>query len=134
MATLVVLSGCNRNKPVTVTTEKVLRRNLIETITGSGKLQPVVQVKISSEVAGEIIELPVKEGQRVKKGDLLVKVRPDVYVATLRSQKASLGSSQADLLTAEANARKAEAELKRSYELFSKKLVSDSLFEDVQSL
>ena len=133
MATLVVLSGCNRNKPVTVTTEKVLRRNLIETITGSGKLQPVVQVKISSEVAGEIIELPVKEGQRVKKGDLLVKVRPDVYVATLRSQKASLGSSQADLLTAEANARKAEAELKRSYELFSKKLVSDSLFEDVRT-
>lgn len=130
---LVVLSGCNRNKPLTVTTEKALRRNLIETITGSGKLQPVVQVKISSEVAGEIIELPVKEGQKVKKGDLLVKVRPDVYVATLRSQKASLGSSQADLLTAEANARKAEAELKRSYELYSKKLVSDSLFEDVRT-
>ena len=55
-------AGCNRQKPVTVTTEKAQRRNLTEVMTGSGKLQPVMQVKISSEVAGEIIDLPVKEG------------------------------------------------------------------------
>jgi len=133
IAVLLAAPGCNRNPPVTVVTEKAQRRSLTEVVTGSGKLQPVVQVKISSEVAGEIIELPVKEGQRVKKGDLLVKVRPDLYVASLRSQEANLGSSQADLLTAEANARKAEAELKRSYELFTKKLISDSVYEDVKT-
>ena len=102
-------------------------------MTGSGKLQPVVQVKISSEVAGEIIDLPVKEGQQVHKGDLLVRVKPDLYAAALRSQEASLKSSQADLLTAEANARKAEAELKRNEDLFSRQLISGSLFDEIRT-
>ncbi len=126
-------AGCNRQKPMTVTTEKVQRRNLTEVVTGSGKLQPVVQVKISSEVAGEIIDLPVKEGQQVHKGDLLVRVKPDLYAAALRSQEASLKSSQADLLTAEANARKAEAELKRNEDLFSRQLISGSLFDEIRT-
>ena len=126
-------AGCNRQKPMTVTTEKVQRRNLTEVMTGSGKLQPVMQVKISSEVAGEIIDLPVKEGQQVHKGDLLVRVRPDLYAAALRSQEASLKSSQADLLTAEANARKAEAELKRNEDLFSRQLISGSLFDEIRT-
>jgi len=126
-------AGCNRQKPVTVTTEKAQRRNLTEVMTGSGKLQPVMQVKISSEVAGEIIDLPVKEGQQVHKGDLLVRVRPDLYAAALRSQEASLKSSQADLLTAEANARKAEAELKRNEDLFSRQLISGSLIDEIRT-
>lgn len=126
-------AGCNRQKPMTVTTEKAQRRNLTEVMTGSGKLQPVMQVKISSEVAGEIIDLPVKEGQQVHKGDLLVRVRPDLYAAALRSQEASLKSSQADLLTAEANARKAEAELKRNEDLFSRQLISGSLFDEIRT-
>ena len=126
-------AGCNRQKPMTVTTEKAQRRNLTEVITGSGKLQPVMQVKISSEVAGEIIDLPVKEGQQVHKGDLLVRVRPDLYAAALRSQEASLKSSQADLLTAEANARKAEAELKRNEDLFSRQLISGSLIDEIRT-
>jgi HlyD family secretion protein len=126
-------AGCNRQKPVTVTTEKAQRRNLTEVVTGSGKLQPVMQVKISSEVAGEIIDLPVKEGQQVRKGDLLVRVRPDLYAAALRSQEASLKSAQADMMTAEANARKAEAELKRNEDLFSRQLISGSLFDEVRT-
>ena len=125
--------GCNRQKPVKVVTEKAQRRNLTEAVTGSGKLQPVVQVKISSEVAGEIIDLPVKEGQKVRKGDLLVRVKPDLYAAALRSQEAGLKSAQADLLTAEANARKAEAELKRNEDLFSRQLISGSLFDEVRT-
>ena len=86
MAAALMGTGCNRQKPTTVITEKAQRRNLTEVVTGSGKLQPVVQVKISSEVAGEIIDLPVKEGQKVRKGDLLVRVKPDLYAAALRSQ------------------------------------------------
>jgi len=132
-AATLLTTGCNRQKPVIVVTEKAQRRNLTEAVTGSGKLQPVVQVKISSEVAGEIIELPVKEGQKVRKGDLLVRVKPDLYAAALRSQEAGLKSAQADLLTAEANARKAEAELKRNEDLFSRQLISGSLFDEVRT-
>ncbi len=132
-AATLLITGCNRQKPVVVVTEKAQRRNLTEVVTGSGKLQPVVQVKISSEVAGEIIDLPVKEGQKVRKGDLLVRVKPDLYAAALRSQEAGLKSAQADLLTAEANARKAEAELKRNEDLFSRQLISGSLFDEVRT-
>jgi HlyD family secretion protein len=133
MAAALLGTGCNRQKPITVVTENAQRRNLTELVTGSGKLQPVVQVKISSEVAGEIIDLPVKEGQKVRKGDLLVRVKPDLYAAALSSQEASLKSAQADLLTAEANARKAEAELKRNEDLFSRQLISGSLFDEVRT-
>src|SRR5436853_2440249 len=70
---------------ITITKEKVARRNLMELVVANGKIQPVVQVKLSPEVSGEIIELPVKEGQEVTKGDLLVKIKPDPYVANLNS-------------------------------------------------
>src|SRR5215208_4673682 len=59
-----------RELPIEIQTEKVARRNLTELVVANGKIQPVIQVKISPEVSGEIIELAVKEGQRVKKGDL----------------------------------------------------------------
>ena len=67
--------------PVSVETEKVVRRNLIEKVVSNGKIEPVTQVKISPEVSGEIIQLAVKEGQHVNKGDLLVKIKPDNYLA-----------------------------------------------------
>ena len=70
-----------REVVITVQTEKVTRRNLTEIVTANGKIQPVLQVKISPEVSGEIIELPVKEGQKVTKGDLLVKIKPEFYIA-----------------------------------------------------
>src|SRR2546428_11640941 len=70
-----------REVVITVQSEKVTRRNLTEIVVANGKIQPVLQVKISPEVSGEIIELPVKEGQAVKKGDLIVKIKPDFYIA-----------------------------------------------------
>lgn len=132
-----------QKKIITVQTEKIGRRSLTELVTATGKVQPVLQVKISPEVSGEIIELPVKEGQAVKKGDLLVKIRPDFYVASRNSSlanrssaeanrssaEAQFKSSQASLLTAEANAAKAEADFKRVAELFEKKLVSGSDYD-----
>lgn len=63
-----------RDVVITVQTEKVTRRNMTEIVTANGKIQPVLQVKISAEVSGEIIDLPVKEGQKVTKGMLLVKI------------------------------------------------------------
>src|SRR5690348_13800813 len=70
---------------ITDQTEKVVRRNITEIVSANGKVQPVLKVKISPEVSGEIIELPVKEGQCVQKGDLILKIKPDYYI-TARSQ------------------------------------------------
>src|SRR5246127_3473232 len=110
-----------REAVITVQTEKVARRNLTEIVVANGKIQPVVQVKISAEVSGEIIELPVKEGQLVKKGDLLVKIKPDFYIAHRNQAEAGFKSSEAGQATAEANLRKAEAEFKRTTELARQK-------------
>ena len=117
-----------REPVITVQIEKVARRNLTETVVANGKIQPVLQVKISPEVSGEIIDLPVKEGQAVKKGDLLVKINPDVYISNRRSAQASYLSAAASQDLAEANMKKAELEFKRNEELFRAKLVSESTF------
>lgn len=117
-----------REVVITIQTEKVGRRNLTELVVANGKIQPVVQVKISAEVSGEIIELPVKEGQAVKKGDLLAKIKPDAYQANRRSAEAGYQSALAGKLQTEANQRKAELEFKRNEDLFKTKLISDSTF------
>lgn len=120
-----------REAVITIQTEKVVRRNLTEIVTANGKIQPVVQVKISPEVSGEIIDLPVKEGQCVQKGDLVVKIKPDFYIAQRNQSEASYRSSLAGKDTAEANLRKAEAEYKRNEDLFRNKLISESAFDEL---
>jgi HlyD family secretion protein len=119
-----------------VATEKAVKRTIVETVSASGKVQPEVEVKLSSEVSGEIIELPVKEGDVVKKGQLLCRVRPEILqsgfnraVASLNSQRASLASSQQQLKQAEANFRNIEARHKRNTELFKQKVLSTAEFE-----
>lgn len=115
-----------RDAVITVQTEKITRRNITELVVANGRVQPVLQVKISPEVSGEIIELPVKEGQRVKKGDLLLRIKPDNYVANLNSSKANYNFSLSSKGTSKATLDKTEAEFKRISELFQNKLVSDS--------
>jgi HlyD family secretion protein len=114
--------------PISVETEKVARRNLIEKVVANGKIEPVLQVKISPEVSGEITQLAVKEGQHVKKGDLLVKIKPDNYLAASNSAAASYHLAVANKSTAEANLEKARLEFERSSGLHQAKLVSDSDF------
>lgn len=118
---------------IAVQSEKVARRNLTEIVVANGKIQPVIQVKISPEVSGEIIELPVKEGQFVKKGDLILKIKPDFYVASRNQAEANYKSSLAGEATAEANLHKAEAEYRRNQDLFSHKLVSASIFDEIKA-
>ena len=111
---------------VTVQEEKVARRNLTETVLANGTIQPVVQVTISPEVSGEIIDLPVKEGQFVKKGDLLLKIKPDFYTAALNQATASYQSSLANKNVAEANLEKAQANFKQDEQLFHNNLISET--------
>jgi HlyD family secretion protein len=122
-----------RDPPITVQTEKVARRNLTETVAANGRIQSVVQVKISPEVSGEIIELPVKEGQQVRKGDLIVKIRPDDYIANRDQADASYKSVLAAQATAEANLRKAEADFKRNQQLLDARLISQADFDQFQA-
>jgi HlyD family secretion protein len=122
-----------REVVLTVQTEKVTRRNLTETVVANGRVQPVFYVKISPEVSGEIIELPVKEGQTVRKGDLLVRIKPDTYIANSNSATASYRASLAAKTTAEANLARAEAEFRRQEVLFKNNLVSESLFMDAKT-
>lgn len=114
-----VVMGSSKETIITVQTEKIEKRTITQIVTATGKIQPETQVKINAEVSGEITELPVREGQAVKKGQLLVRIKPDAYQAQYERAQAVLASNEANLL-------KADAEYKRTTELYQKKLVSDA--------
>ena len=111
---------------ITVQEEKVLRRNLTELVVANGKIQPVIQVKLSPEVSGEITALPIKEGQDVKKGDLLVKIKPDPYIANKNSAEANYKYALASKDTSAATLEKARLEYQRNEQLHKNNLISDS--------
>jgi HlyD family secretion protein len=129
---VVIISG-GRERVIAVQVEKVTRRNITQIVTGTGKIHPEVEVKISAEVSGEIIELPVKDGDSVKKGQLLVRIKPDFYIARKEAAEATLRSALAELEVAKANLSKAKSEYRRSEELYRKKLISDAEFEAVKT-
>jgi HlyD family secretion protein len=114
-----------REVVIEIQTDKVSRRNITEVVVANGRIQPVVQVVINPEVSGEIIELPVKEGQTVKKGDLLLKIKPDNYIAQRNSMEANHLSSLANMTLAKANMDKAELEFERVKRL-GNQVVSES--------
>ena len=126
---LTLVAVFRKKEPViTIQTEKVSRHSLTNLVVANGKIQPVVQVTISPEVSGEIIDLPVKEGQRVTNGETLVKINPDIYTAAVNQAKAGYESSLAAKASAVANLEKAQADYDRNLELFHQKLVSESDF------
>jgi len=100
--------------------------DIIETVAATGKIQPEVEVNLSSEVSGEIIELPIKEGQEVEKGDLLVKINPDLIQAALSQSQAGLQNVRAQLSQSEASLKNASASYERNKTLFEKGVISKS--------
>src|SRR5438876_7970926 len=122
-----------REKPIPVTTEKAAKRTIVQLVSATGKVQPETEVKISPEVAGEIIELPVIDGAQVKKGDLLVKVRPDSYKALLEQQEAAISSAKATNLQQKATMMKTEQDLKRADDMYSKKTISIQEYNTAQA-
>src|SRR5436190_23583020 len=95
---LLVLGGMvasrKREKPIPITTDKAFRKAVTQLVTATGKIQPEVEVKSAPEVSGEIVEIPVKEGQAVRKRQLLLRSKPDSYQAQVESQQAALNSSR----------------------------------------
>lgn len=118
----------NRKPPITVQTEKAGRRNLTELVVATGRIQPVTKVVINPEVSGEIVDLPVREGQPVKKGDLLVRIKPDPYIASRNSAVAAYKSALANVELARAEREKATLEFGRYENLYRDKLISESDF------
>ena len=122
-----------REKPIPVTTEKAVRKTILQTVSATGKVQPETEVKISPEVAGEIIELPVADGMGIKKGDLLVKIKPDSYKALLEQQEAAISAAKAINLQQKATMLKTEQDLKRAEDMYAKKTISIQEYNNAQA-
>ncbi len=129
-----------KSNAIEVETAVVEKKTIKETVSASGRLKPEKEVKISPDVSGEIIELTVKAGDRVKKGDLLVRIKPDEYQSTLEDALAAYKSAQAGLETAKTNLRQAEAILKQNEKIYQryvqlkeKNAVSESEFERIET-
>ena len=116
----------DNDKSIEVETAKANEITIVETVSATGKIQPEIEVKISSEVSGEIIALPVKEGQVVKKGDLLVKINPDLYTSGLNRSVSNYSGTKAGLSQADASFKEAQANYNRNKTLFEKGIISRS--------
>jgi len=123
-----------------VAVEEVKRRDIIETVTGSGKIQPETEVKITSDVSGEIIDIYVKEGDKVQKGQLLCRIRPDIYqsaldrtLAQINSSKAQLEQVKAQLEQAKANLANTQSIYERNKKLYEQKAISLQEYQTSES-
>jgi HlyD family secretion protein len=123
-----------------VTVEKSAYRSIVETVAASGKIQPESEVKIQSEVSGQIVELPVKEGDLVQKGQLLVKINPDLYTSAFNRAEAALNSSKSNLSSAKSRLTQAEAQFnvtnlnfQRQKKLFDDGAISKAELENITS-
>jgi HlyD family secretion protein len=116
----------NKDEGKEVETAKVAASTIVETVSATGKIQPEIEVKIASMVSGEIISLNVKEGQVVKKGDLLVKINPDLYTSGLERSVANLAGTKASLTQSDASFKEAKANYERNKILYDKGVISKS--------
>ena len=135
LVVVAVVRGGNRELPV-VSTDAIQARDIVERVSASGKIQPEIEVKITAEVNGQIVELPVKEGDMVEKGDLLVQLNPDIYEAALLRAEASLNSARSNLASARAQVAQGEANqfasakaFARAQSLLTSKVISQAEFD-----
>ncbi|MEQ8908330.1 MAG: efflux RND transporter periplasmic adaptor subunit [Vicingaceae bacterium] len=139
LVAVAILKG-GSNRAVKVTTAEVEKRTITETVAASGKIQPETEVVISSDVSGEIIEMPVKEGERVKQGDLLVKIDPDLVETALNRAEAALNTSKANLMGAKARLTQsksqfenAKASFERNQKLYNDQVISQAEFDQAKA-
>ena len=126
IAVAAVAASKKREKPILITTDKAFRTNITELVTATGKIQPENEVKIAPEVSGEIIEIAVREGQVVQKGQLLMRIKPDAYRAQVESQAAAARGSRSGSVRNRAELTRAESEWKRIEALYKSGLVSEA--------
>ncbi|WP_396145094.1 efflux RND transporter periplasmic adaptor subunit [Flavobacterium sp.] len=119
----------NKDNATEVDIAKANEITIVETVSATGKIQPEIEVKISSQVSGEIIDLPIKEGQVVKKGDLLVRINPDLYTSGLNRSISNYSGTKSGLNQADASFKEAQASYQRNKTLFEKGIISKSEWE-----
>ena len=129
----------NGGAKITVNAEAVEKRTIVETVTASGKIYPVTQVSISAEISGEIVDLPVKEGDKVKEGDLLMRINPDLYESQVEQAQAGLDNTKAQLATARARVLQSKLQFDnakiafdRSAQLLKDKVIAQMDYEQSQ--
>lgn len=130
---LLVAFGGNKEDIFQVQTEQSQRKSITQVVSATGKINPVFLVKITAEATGEIVSLLVREGDKVKKGQLLLRIKPDIYEAQKTSAEARLAQTNANLNSTKALLDKVEADYKRIQGLFQKGLASDSELEASKS-
>jgi HlyD family secretion protein len=118
---------------VKVAVEYAEKRHITETITANGKIQPEKEVKITPDVSGEIVELSLKEGDHVEKGQLLLRIKPDIYISQRDRSLAAISSARARLAQAEAQFTQADLSFKRTRQLFEEQTISKSEFEQAEA-
>jgi len=138
LAVIILLAGkklgwFGKEVTVKVAVEKAAKKDITEVITANGKIEPQLQVKISPEVPGEIIELPVKEGDVVKRGDLLAVIKPDIYISTVGRMVAAMSTQKARLAQAEAQLVEKELDYRRNKKLYESNTIAKSDFDLVEA-
>lgn len=129
MALLIIVGKNKSNKGLPVTVQKPLIGTIAESIPANGKIQPVTEVKISPDVSGEIIRLNFKEGDTVKKGDLIIQIKQDIYISARERAEASLNAVKAQHLQQMAQFQQVELNHKRNVLLYSKQTISLADYE-----
>jgi HlyD family secretion protein len=135
-----IVKGDGDGKDFKVSTEVAMERNVIEVVAANGKIQPEIEVKISSDVSGEIIFLAVKDGDKVEEGDLLVKINPDIVESARNRAQSALDAAKANLLNAESRLAQIDAQYKvaknnydRNLKLYNEKVISDQEWDNIKS-
>lgn len=126
---MIASKTCKQDKTPVVDTSKVERMTITETIPANGKIQPVTEVKISPDVSGEIVELHVKEGDRVKKGDLIIKIKQDIYLSAVDQAMASVNAARASYKQQQAQTLRAKQNYDRYAKLYELRTVSKAEYE-----
>jgi HlyD family secretion protein len=137
--TLAIVKG-QKEKATKVATEKVIRRTITETVAANGKIQPAIDVKISPYISGEVVELHVKEGDFVKKGTMLAKIDPQIYIANrdraqaaYKQALANQAQAKARFAQAKAQFTKAKLDFERNKQLWEKQVISDAEYDASKS-
>lgn len=137
---IIVMKVTEGTKPIEVTLDKAKLRDVVEIVAATGKIQPETELKITSDVSGEITEMMVKEGESIKKGDLICRIKPDMYVSALDRVNASVNTTKANLKTAEAQLEQAKASLisaeasyKRNKKLLDQSAISQQEFDAIKA-
>jgi HlyD family secretion protein len=130
----VLIAIFNKNDDdILVTTSKVERKTIVQTVSAVGKIEPETEVKISSEASGEIIYLGIKEGDTVKSGTPLIRIKPDIIETQLEQFRSAADASKIEIEVTKSEMKRAESDLKRISELFSKEFSSKQEFDFAKS-